>query len=407
MMITADNISKKYRIYHQPKDSYGTLVSTLSSYIKKFFKRNSESQPYEEFWALRDVCFSIAEGDRLGIIGKNGAGKSTLLKILSRIVQPTTGHVKIRKRVSCLLEVGTGFHPELTGRENIYLNGAILGMTKSEIMRKFDEIVAFAEITQFLDTPVKRFSSGMHMRLGFAIAAHLDPEILIVDEVLAVGDLQFQKKCLNKLEQLNSQGRTVIFVSHDVGSVLSLCNKGMYLEKGRLVKFGDVEMCVNAYMQNNCIQDYAWRGAVGDEHIQIMSVKLQSDINGRKFIYKGDPVVVEVEYEILKSNENLILDISIWNSRHQFLARSHTFASSLHAKLFAEKGKHCASFTIDSRQFHEGEYLLKLECSLHQQRQIVDEEIILKFPIYDQADHGGKKIYKEGISLGSAWVHKA
>ena len=189
----------------------------------------------------------IESGDRLGIIGRNGAGKSTLLKILSRIIEPTSGDIKIRGKISSLLEVGTGFHPELTGRENIFLNGAILGMSKNEIVRKFDEIVAFAEIEKFLETPVKRFSSGMYTRLGFAIAAHLDPHVLILDEVLAVGDSIFQTKCLKKMKELGQDGRTIIFVSHSPESVMSLCNKAIYLENGRVKESGDVLKCIESY----------------------------------------------------------------------------------------------------------------------------------------------------------------
>ncbi len=254
-VVEVTNISKKYYISHEPQASYTTLVETLSSQAREVFRklkyRLSQSKNArniaEEFWALKDVSFEIHEGDRLGILGRNGAGKSTLLKILSRIIEPTNGQIKIRGKVSSLLEVGTGFHPELTGRENIFLNGAILGMSKSEIIRKFDEIVAFAEIEKFLDMPVKRFSSGMYTRLGFAIAAHLDPHVLILDEVLAVGDSIFQTKCLQKMKELGQHGRTIIFVSHSPESVMSLCNKAIYLENGRLTEQGDVIKCVEAY----------------------------------------------------------------------------------------------------------------------------------------------------------------
>ncbi|WP_295444573.1 ABC transporter ATP-binding protein [uncultured Thiodictyon sp.] len=200
-----------------------------------------------ELWALRDVSFEVHEGEILGIIGRNGAGKSTLLKVLSRITAPTTGHVKIKGRVGSLLEVGTGFHPELTGRENIYLNGAILGMKKAEIVRKLDEIIDFAEIAQFIDTPVKRYSSGMYVRLAFAVAAHLEPEILVIDEVLAVGDSAFQKKCLGKIQDVSSHGRTILFVSHNMGMITSLCSRGLLLDRGRLVSTGTAPEVVLSY----------------------------------------------------------------------------------------------------------------------------------------------------------------
>lgn len=255
-IVEVRNISKKYYISHEHKASYTTLVETLSSQARDVARRlknrfsktkNHHSLDGEEFWALKDVSFDIEEGDRFGIVGRNGAGKSTLLKILSRIIEPTTGGIKIRGKITSLLEVGTGFHPELTGRENIFLNGAILGMSKNEITKKFDEIVDFAEIEKFLDTPVKRFSSGMYTRLGFAIAAHLDPHVLILDEVLAVGDSIFQTKCLNKMKELGQSGRTIIFVSHSPDSVAKLCNKAIYLENGRIKEQGDVLKCLEAY----------------------------------------------------------------------------------------------------------------------------------------------------------------
>lgn len=214
---------------------------------------SSTTQPtrdgWEEFWALRDIYFDIREGDRVGIIGRNGAGKSTLLKILSRITDPSTGRITIRGRIASLLEVGTGFHPELSGRENIFLNGAILGMSRAEIRRKFDEVVAFAEVEQFLDTPVKRYSSGMYVRLAFAVAAHLDPEILVVDEVLAVGDAQFQRKCLGKMEDVGKSGRTILFVSHDMNAIERLCTRALLLEHGRISAYShDVREVVSRYL---------------------------------------------------------------------------------------------------------------------------------------------------------------
>ena len=233
-MITAEKLGKKFIIQHEGQESYTALRDVLAKQVKTLFsfskklESTAKSSKKEDFWALRNVDFDIQQGDRVGIIGRNGAGKSTLLKILSRITPPTEGRVDINGRLASLLEVGTGFHPELTGRENIYLNGTILGMSQKEIHRKFDEIVDFAEVERFLDTPVKRYSSGMYVRLAFAVAAHLDPEILIVDEVLAVGDAQFQKKCLGKMEDVSkNEGRTLLFVSHQMTAMQSLCNKGI------------------------------------------------------------------------------------------------------------------------------------------------------------------------------------
>ncbi len=241
-VISVESLSKRYIIGHQKQTSYTSLRDTLTNGAKglsdrlfhPFVERATGSQ-HEEFWALKDVNFAIEQGDRVGIVGRNGAGKSTLLKVLSRITEPTCGRVSIRGRVASLLEVGTGFHPELSGRENIFLNGAILGMSKAEIGKQFDAIVAFAEVEKFLDTPVKHYSSGMYVRLAFAVAAHLEPEILIVDEVLAVGDAQFQRKCLGKMEEVGLEGRTVIFVSHNIAAIRSLCSRALLLDKGILV----------------------------------------------------------------------------------------------------------------------------------------------------------------------------
>ncbi|MBF2064477.1 MAG: ABC transporter ATP-binding protein [Calothrix sp. C42_A2020_038] len=253
-VIKVENLSKKYVIQHQ-QDSYKTFRGAITDAAKSLVsmlnpRAKNENLGREEFWALNDVSFEIKQGERVGIIGRNGAGKSTLLKVLSRITEPTTGKIKISGRVASLLEVGTGFHPELTGRENIFLNGAILGMSKLEIQRKFDEIVAFAEVDKFLDTPVKRYSSGMYVRLAFAVAAHLEPEILIVDEVLAVGDAQFQKKCLGKMEDVGKQGRTVLFVSHNMSAVESLCTRGIWLYSGTLGLDGSPQSAISMYLEN-------------------------------------------------------------------------------------------------------------------------------------------------------------
>jgi lipopolysaccharide transport system ATP-binding protein len=256
-VISVDKLSKKYIIRHQAnapsylalRDVVSDKVSRLGRRIFSPFLKEQPGPTREEFWALKDISFEVNQGDRVGIIGRNGAGKSTLLKILTRITEPTTGSARIKGRVASLLEVGTGFHPELTGRENIFLNGAILGMGRQEIKKKFDEIVDFAEIEKFLDTPVKRYSSGMYVRLAFAVAAHLEPEILVVDEVLAVGDSQFQKKCLGKMEKVGIEGRTVIFVSHNMATIRQLCNSCMVLSKGGLDYRGDVDGAIDRYLK--------------------------------------------------------------------------------------------------------------------------------------------------------------
>lgn len=250
LAIKVDHLSKKYIIRHQ-NSSYETISEKISSAVKKISKGDLKKQEREEFWALNDVSFEIGAGDRVGIIGRNGAGKSTLLKILSRIVSPTLGRIEINGRVASLLEVGTGFHAELTGRENIYLNGSILGMRKEEITRKFDEIVAFSEVEKFLDTPVKRYSSGMYVRLAFGVAAHLEPEILIVDEVLAVGDAAFQKKCLGKIREVSNNGKTILFVSHNMAAIQNICDKCIYLKNGSLVQQGETREIVSVYLKSS------------------------------------------------------------------------------------------------------------------------------------------------------------
>jgi lipopolysaccharide transport system ATP-binding protein len=285
---------------------------------KKLLGKSNEAGAYskEEFWALNDVSFEIKQGERVGIIGRNGAGKSTLLKVLSRITEPTSGRITIRGRVASLLEVGTGFHPELTGRENIFLNGAILGMSRSEIRKKFDEIVAFAEVEKFLDTPVKRYSSGMYVRLAFAVAAHLEPEILVVDEVLAVGDAQFQKKCLGKMEEVSkNEGRTVLFVSHNMGVVNQLCQNAILMQNGRAISYGDV---------NSVIQDYLSVNSANAKGYEADEIKKKTKSNYISKFYtlnsKGatcsefvfdDSVHLEVEFVVNEQNPNLQIGIGL------------------------------------------------------------------------------------------------
>ena len=248
-IITARNLGKQFRLGTQGA-AYSTLRETISNAIKPGGPRHRGVASGGTIWALRDINFEIERGEVLGIIGRNGAGKSTLLKILSRVTEPTTGQVKLLGRVGSLLEVGTGFHPELTGRENVFLNGSILGMSRKEILRRFDEIVAFAEVEKFIDTPVKRFSSGMYLRLAFAVAAHLEPEILIIDEVLAVGDFAFQQRCLGRMREVATKGRTVLFVSHNMAAITALCTKAMVLSQGSIdFPIGDVSAAVDHYLR--------------------------------------------------------------------------------------------------------------------------------------------------------------
>ncbi len=300
--IKVDNLSKKYVISHQQQRGYTALRDVVTQGAqnigKKILSPFSNSQPLttEEFYALKDVSFEIKQGDKVGIIGRNGAGKSTLLKILSRITEPSIGRLEISGRVASLLEVGTGFHPELTGRENIYLNGAILGMSRKEIKRKFDEIVAFSEVERFLDTPVKRFSSGMYVRLAFAVAAHIEPEILIIDEVLAVGDAAFQKKCLGKMSEIAQEGRTVLFVSHNMAAVNNLCEKGILLQNGTIQTIGSMDEVISCYSSvasnTNCeviFNESTKRNGNGD--VRFEWLKISDESNGLRNEFSiGDTV---------------------------------------------------------------------------------------------------------------------
>ena len=321
-VIRVENLGKKYVIGHQKQGGYTTLRERLTDGTKSLGKRlltpSHKSSPYsasEEFWALKDVSFEIKQGDRVGIIGRNGAGKSTLLKILSRITEPTTGQIAIKGRVASLLEVGTGFHPELTGRENIYLNGAILGMSKAEIKRKFDEIVDFAEVEKFLDTPVKRYSSGMYVRLAFAVAAHLEPEILVVDEVLAVGDVQFQKKCIGKMGEVTKEGRTVLFVSHNMSAVEALCNRGICLESGSLCLNSTSEKAVMFYLKSayNLTQEVVLderKDRRGSGRVRAFSFKiLDEQGNEEQVLQSGKNYDFKIEY--LNKTGHILSDVVI------------------------------------------------------------------------------------------------
>lgn len=330
-VIRVENLGKKYILGHQKRERYTALRDVLADGAKslgrKLLKPNGKRIPdpaAEEFWSLKDVSFEIKQGDRVGIIGRNGAGKSTLLKILSRITEPTTGRISIQGRVASLLEVGTGFHPELTGRENIYLNGAILGMSKAEIKKKFDQIVAFAEVEKFLNTPVKRYSSGMYVRLAFAVAAHLEPEILVVDEVLAVGDVAFQKKCLGKMEEVGKEGRTVLFVSHNMGVIESLCNQGIYLKSGQVNYSGSIEIVINHYLSSFKSSNYHVPGilftnydtGIRDDEFQITKVAiLDQTANLKPIIKTGDYLKIRIHYYSPKqvSQGSVVLEIYTYN----------------------------------------------------------------------------------------------
>jgi lipopolysaccharide transport system ATP-binding protein len=324
LAIRARGIGKQYRIgAAEPYRTFREALVLATSVSLRALRGEREDPP--TVWALRDVSFDVRPGEIVGIIGRNGAGKSTLLKLLSRITAPTTGEIELRGRVGALLEVGTGFHPELTGRENVYLNGAILGMKRAEIRRKFDAIVAFSEIEKFLDTPVKHYSSGMFMRLAFAVAAHLEPEILIVDEVLAVGDAGFQKKCLSKMEDVSREGRTVLFVSHNMPAVTRLCPRTILLDDGRVKQDGPSHEIVSAYLTSGLgtTARREWRdpyGAPGDQFVRMLAVSVRDEQGAVvDSVSITTSVALEIEYQVLEGGRRLVPNFHVLNQEGAYV----------------------------------------------------------------------------------------
>jgi lipopolysaccharide transport system ATP-binding protein len=316
--LKVENLGKLYHIGAR-QEKYPTLRSALVSGIKSLTKRRLKSEAEKNIlWALKDVSFEVKHGEVVGIIGRNGAGKSTLLKLLAHITEPTKGRVSLYGRVGSLLEVGTGFHPELTGRDNIYLNGAILGMKRTEIERKFDEIVAFSEIEKFLDTPVKRYSSGMYVRLAFAVAAHLEPDILLVDEVLAVGDAEFQKKCLGKMGDVAKGGRTILFVSHNMASIKQLCSKGILLQEGQISCINSINDVINEYQKNssssktpNFIDLSKYKSDYGKNELEVFSIELINSTNGMFSISWDQPIRLKIRIHVNQKISSVSLGIGI------------------------------------------------------------------------------------------------
>jgi lipopolysaccharide transport system ATP-binding protein len=336
-VISVENLGKAYRISHQvERQRYIALRDVLADRLKGIFRPRSGapviSPATEDFWALKDVSFEVKQGEIVGIIGRNGAGKSTLLKILSRITEPTEGRVRIKGRVASLLEVGTGFHPELTGRENIFLNGSILGMSRAEIKTKFDEIVAFAEVERFLDTPVKHYSSGMYVRLAFAVAANLEPEILIVDEVLAVGDAEFQKKCLGKMQEVTQGGRTVLFVSHNMSAVQSLCHRGILLKQGMLAFQGNAENAVGRYLDSAAAQTDKFEVRHLSPHLSLTRMETSPPVvrchDGIDFILElqasADEVISDLMLEIYSLGGQVVAIVDLRSPDGPYRLRSGT-----------------------------------------------------------------------------------
>lgn len=406
--ISIENLSKRYIIGHQRSERYATLRDVLMHKLRGFGQRfrhplsvNAENTQLEEFWALQEINLEIAEGDCVGIIGRNGAGKSTLLKILSRITEPTTGRIRMRGRVASLLEVGTGFHPELSGRENIYLNGAILGMTRQEIKRKFDEIIAFAEVEKFLDTPVKRYSSGMYVRLAFAVAAHLEPEILIVDEVLAVGDAEFQKKCLGTMGEVAKGGRTVLFVSHNLGAVKTLCRQAILLQNGCVQQQGEVDTVVRAYAERvgetgSALEaiNRQYRNAASSPEVMLSDIGI---INGRgeSSITPGDEVRIALSYEALEQVKGPAFVISFHSIEGTEILRLSTLPIS-GFPIDELKGKGTITLRLHDFPLLGGLYTLSVSVVKPGVRMLVNYPNVMRINVFES------DVYHSGLVLNNS-----
>ncbi|MBW4507877.1 MAG: ABC transporter ATP-binding protein [Scytonematopsis contorta HA4267-MV1] len=417
-IIHVENLGKKYILDHQQQESYKTFREVISKAAKSFTDKFKPSDnkvnqlnysKHSEFWALNDISFEIKQGEKVGIIGRNGAGKSTLLKILSRITEPTKGRVRIRGRVASLLEVGTGFHPELTGRENIFLNGSILGMTKEEIRRKFDEIVTFAEVEKFLDTPVKRYSSGMYVRLAFAVAAHLEPEILIVDEVLAVGDAQFQKKCLSKMEEVGQQGRTVLFVSHNMGMITQLCEKAIYLKQGEVIDIDEVNTVVCKYLQTGIFNEGSIE-LIKDIDIVRKNKKIfiskLSIINHENIVSTEIdvryPFYVKIEYEVTQNLTNVEISVDIFTGDGRPVTTTSQSDYAPHLLEKREPGKYQVTIQFPGIFFMPGPFMITVAAYEPMGEMIDIYEKVMSFNVIDTGIKLSK--YKPDHSIGVVMV---
>lgn len=418
-IIRVENLGKKYLIRHQQQEPYTALRDVITNSVKSWGRtlvngkeEKLENPSQEEFWALKDVSFEMKRGDVVGIIGRNGAGKSTLLKILSRITEPTCGRATIKGRVASLLEVGTGFHGDLTGRENIFLNGAILGMGKQEIRKKFDEIVSFSEVEKFIDTPVKRYSSGMYVRLAFGVAAHLEPEILIVDEVLAVGDTQFQKKCLGKMADISEQeGRTVFFVSHNLASVKTLCQQAILLESGHIVYQGDPHSCIEKYISNVSLHNVVELETDKIERhikeygtdLRIIKVKVESASENGMILF-GTPITVKIVFKVNKP----LIDV-VWSFSLETLDSTRVVdcmsIQSILPTCFSEKGVYTSQGTLEVNPIRPGTYKLLIGAGTPQRGLDWLSETI-KLVIYPKADNESSLLMTQPglVWLNSTWT---
>ena len=396
-ILRVEKLSKQYRIGAR-EAAYGTLRDSLVEAVRaplRRLRRGNGNSNYDSIWALKDVSFEVAPGEVVGIIGRNGAGKSTLLKVLSRITEPSRGRVELYGRVASLLEVGTGFHPELTGRENLYLNGAILGMRKAEIDRKFDEIVDFADLEKFLDTPVKRYSSGMYMRLAFAVASHLEPEILMVDEVLAVGDAQFQKKCLGKMGDVAREGRTVLFVSHNMVAVQGLCGRAIWLHDGQMRGEGQPSEVVSKYLKTSLsVQaEKVWEDistAPGNEQIRVRRACVSpAGATPTEPINVSTPLVVEFEYWNLVPNAYLNLSVVIKTEEGHPIFNTGSGWEPVWSSRPYPAGLFRSRFYIPADLLNDGTHRVHLYVVRNQSEVIYNTEDILVFDVRDLSERRG------------------
>jgi lipopolysaccharide transport system ATP-binding protein len=417
-IIEVENLGKRYVLDHQQeREKYTALRDVIAQGVKSVLKGfgGKKTETKEEFWALKDVSFQVKRGEVVGIIGRNGAGKSTLLKILSRITEPTTGRVRLKGRVASLLEVGTGFHPELTGRENIYLNGAVLGMMRQEIDRKFDEIVAFAEVEKFLDTPVKRYSSGMYVRLAFAVAAHLEPEILVVDEVLAVGDAAFQKKCLGKMGDVASkEGRTVLFVSHNMLAIKALCDRSILFSQGKIMLEGRSDDVLSHYFQNLSIDSNLNSQVIWDidnapqgSHIRLLRAYiLNEDEEYTSVIKCTQKFHIVLEYQVLMPVQGLREGLIIQNNENVIICGSNS--PNVDFNYLKPPGFYSVLCTVPSYSLNEGRYTVLFGIdTLTTGERLVMTDYCLEFTIEDTEGHGILKEKLPGVlRTNMIWKNK-
>lgn len=384
--IKVENLSKSYLLGHNKnrREKYVALREVITRNTKSLFRKTLDvlqgkaiiqGDEVEELWALKNISFEIKKGERIGIIGHNGAGKSTLLKILSRITEPTHGRILVNGRIASLLEIGTGFHPELSGRENIFLNGAILGMSKTEIRRKFDEIVEFAEIEKHLDTPVKRYSSGMYVRLGFSVAAHLNSEILIVDEVLSVGDVQFQEKCFGTIKSASNEGRTIVFVSHDMLAISSLCQKAITLNHGFVDSFDTTSIAIKSYLQSDKKpKNNTWNSGYENEYIELRYAQIESS-SGQQFTTEH-ALLAKITVRIKTPIIGLIIGWELRNTYGQILAYSLFDDSQPPPAQTTQPGLYSLTMEIPGNTLSAGEYNLALDLGIHNMRRLVPESTV-------------------------------